>query len=189
MRSVGQGAVGAPSVVEEMLRRVSAAAAVFESRWTLRALRRVDGELCAAVEDQLSLFHEALVCGDEAAVSEHGSAMCRGWAAAVRACEGAPGGPEPDDAYMLGQSGGCIVAVGAQRAAEARVRELHGDRVIWLCPDEVAALVAGLQCVGAVARVKALWPGAEVISLIERYPDEPGAIQGDATATAAPTRG
>jgi len=135
--------------------------------------------LAEAVEDQISLFHEALVCGQDADVSEHGAAMCRGWAAAVAAAERAA---LEDDAYLLGQSGGVMVAIGPQRAAETRVRDLHGDRAIWLTPDEVAALVAGLQCVGAVAKAKALWPGAEIISLVERYADEPGAAEAAAEA-------
>lgn len=160
-----------------MLQRASAAAAVFESRWTRGALRRVDGALAEAVEDQLSLFHEALVIGDGAQVQLHGEAMCRGWSAAVRACEAAQ---EPDDAYVLGfdPTTGTRVAIGAQRAAEARVRELHGDTVVWLTPDEVAAMFVGLQSIGLVARVKALWPGAKLIHIVERYPNEPAQAGG-----------
>lgn len=148
--------------------RENAAAAMFESRWTMRALRRVDAELCQAVEEQRSLFAEALLVGGEVEVVEHGEAMCRGWAVAVRRLEEAQ---EPDESYFLGQDSrtGIQVAVGPSSAATARVRELHGDRVIWLTPDEVAAMFAGLQ---DVAKVKALWPGAE-ITRIERYPDEP----------------
>jgi hypothetical protein len=82
---------------------------------------------------------------------------------------------EPDDSYILGQDAksGMMVAIGNQRSASARVRELHGDRVVWLTPDEVAAMFVGLQ---SVATVKSLWPGAE-IQRVERYPDEPA--QGD----------
>lgn len=158
------------SLAEQMLASESAAAAVFESRWTMRALRRVDAELCQAVDEQRQLFHEAILTGEDDQIREHGEAMCRGWAAAVRRMEAAA---EPDDAYLLGQSGGMTVAIAAQRSAGARVRELHGTRVVFLTPDEVAAMFAGLQ---DIATVKALWPGAEIVCAgkhIERYPDEP----------------
>lgn len=155
-----------PSLVEQMICRESAAAAAFESRWTMRALKRVDVELCQAVDEQRQLFHEAILTGEDDQIREHGEAMCRGWQATVVRMEQAG---EPDDSYMLGQSHGVMVAIGSQRSASARVRELHGDRVVWLTPDEVAAMFAGLQ---GVAEVKALWPGAE-ITRVERYPDEP----------------
>lgn len=144
------------SLVGEMIGRESAAAAAFESRWTMRALRRVDTDLCQAVEEQRALFHEALLIGENPEITEHGEAMCRGWQAAVVRMEQAG---EPDDAYFLGASGGVTVAIGGCRASNARVRELHGDRVVWLTPDEVAAMFAGLQ---GVALVKALWPDSEI---------------------------
>lgn len=179
--SPAAGGGAGPSVADRMVQQECAAAAAFESRWTLRALRRVDAELYEAVCDQRSLFHEALITGEDAAVREHGEAMCRGWAAAVRRLEEAA---EPDDAFLLGQDTrtGLKVAISDQRAASARVRELHGERVCFLTPDEVAAMFAGLQ---GVAAVKALWPNSEVIEVRERaplgappepvelYPDEP----------------
>jgi len=154
------------SLVEQMIGRESAAAAVFESRWTMRALKRVDAGLHQALDEQRSLFHEAILTGEDDQIREHGDAMCRGWQAAVVRMEQAQ---EPDDSYVLGMSGGVTVAIGSQRSASARVRELHGDRVVWLTPDEIAAMFAGMQ---TVATVKALWPGAE-ITRVERYPDEP----------------
>lgn len=181
-------AASGPTVADRMVQQECVAAAAFESRWTLRALRRVDGELCEAIEDQLSLFHEALVtASDEALIVEHGEAMCRGWSAAVRRMESAA---EPDDAYLLGicVKTGLKVAISDQRAASARVREVHGERAIFMTPDEAAAMVAGLQ---GIAAVKALWPNSEVIEvrgkgalavppeaggppgLVELYPDEP----------------
>lgn len=154
-----------------MLHKQCEAAALYESRWTVRALRRVDAELCDAIEDQLSMFHESLFRGTDKEITNHGEAMCRGWAAAIARMEHEQ---EPDDAYMLGQDGGTIVAISDQRSANARVRDLHGDRVMFITPDEVAAMVVGLQ---DIAKVKALWPGAEIINAgpkrIERYPDEP----------------
>ena len=54
------------------------------------------------------------------------------------------------------------------------MREAHGAKFVWMNPDEVAAMVAGLQ---SVARVKQLFPGAE-IERIDRYPNQPA--KGDA---------
>jgi hypothetical protein len=145
---------------------VSLSAAAFESRWTMRTLKRVDAELCQAVDEQRQLYHEARLIGNEQQIKEHGEAMCRGWSAAVKRMEQEQ---EPDDSYILGQSGGITVAIGVQQSASARVRELHGDRTIWLTPDEVASMFVGLQ---DIAKVKALWPGAEIVR-VERYPDDP----------------
>ncbi len=156
------------TVVEQMVKAECIAAAAFESRWTMRALRRVDSALYEAIEEQRLFFNEAIWSGEDDQIAEHGKAMCRGWIAAVQRLESAQ---EPDDAYFLGQdtTSGTMVAVGASSAAVARVRELHGDRVVWITPDEVAAMFAGMQ---SVATVKALWPGAEIVR-VERYPDEP----------------
>jgi len=152
--------------IAAVMRRVSEAAVPFESRWTLRALQRLDPELHDRLLDQQSLYHEALVTGEAEDVDEQSAAMCRGWAAVTRVMAAAS---VPDDAYLLGIHGGTgtRVAIGEQLHAIARVREIHGDQVIWITPDEVAALVAGLE---ALKAAKALWPDAEIIRL---YPKEP----------------
>ncbi|MEI7605883.1 MAG: hypothetical protein WCJ64_00730 [Rhodospirillaceae bacterium] len=146
-----------------VMRRVSEAAAPFESRWTLIALQRIDPDLHDRLVEQQQLYHEALVTGDSSDVEEQAAAMCRGWAAVARAMEAAS---VPDDAYLLGFHGGTRIAIGEQKHAMARVRELHGAPVIWITPDEVAALVAGLE---AIKGAKSLWPDAEIIRL---YPKE-----------------
>ena len=86
----------------------------------------------------------------------------------------ADGGTRPDDAYLLGvcPRTGTKVAIGDQTAARARVREVHGEAVIWLTPHECASLLASQQ---TVASLKRLFPGAELFDL---YPHEPG--KGDA---------
>lgn len=147
-----------PTLIAVMLDQVAAAAVPFESRWTMRALARVDVELHQAVEEQHQLFHEAIMGGESGQLREHGEAMCRGWAAAAARMDRAG---EPDDAYFIGQDSrtGLRVAIGDQRAAATRVRDLHDERVVWLTPDEVAAMFAGLQ---GVAQVKALWPDSEI---------------------------
>ena len=156
-----------------MMQREAAAAQAFESRWTRQALRRADPELHQALEEQGSYFQQALVTGEDDAIVEHGEAMIRGWQVAVSRMASAD---EEDDAYLIGEDpkSGTTVAISRQRASGDRVRELHGERVIFLTPDEVAAMFAGLQ---TIATVKALWHGAEITGCkpkpIERYPDEP----------------
>ena len=159
-----------PDIVAVM-RRVSDAAAPFESRWTLSALHRIDPELHDRLLDQMGLYHQALVTGEPDEVEEQSAAMCRGWAAVTSAMETAA---VPDDAYLLGFHGGTRVAIGEQKHAIARVRELHGDPVVWITPDEVAALVCRAALVAGMETLKAaktLWPDAEIIRL---YPKEIG---------------
>jgi hypothetical protein len=143
-------------------RQVADAASAFESRWTLNALRRVDPELHARFLEQEHLWDAALVTGTDAEIEEQTAAMCRGWAKVTARMQA-----EPDDAYLLGMaSNGLKVAISNQRAAMARVRELHGEHVCFLTPDECATMLAAQQ---ELARIKGAFPGAEVIEL---YPQE-----------------
>jgi hypothetical protein len=158
------------TVAEQMMRKIGEHACLYESRWTLTALRRVDPELHEAFEEQRTMFHKAALFGDsDDNIREQGEAMCRGWLAVIKRMEEAG---TQEDAIMLGQdiATGTTIAIGNQRAAEARVIEQHGSNVVFLTPDEVAAMFAGLQ---GVAKVKALWPGAEITRVINKYPDEP----------------
>ena len=152
-------------MVAELLARLAVAEASYVGRWSLRALRRVDQELYARLVEQRQLWHEARIVGDEAEVERQGEALCRGWLAAVLCMEGAD---EPEDAYATGQHGGVMVAVGAQASAE--IRAMHDQRIVWLTPDQVAQMWAGLQ---TLATVKELWPDAEVVRVVDKYPDEP----------------
>jgi hypothetical protein len=99
--------------------------------------------------------------------------MCRGYVKAVQTMDSAA---EPDDAYQLGQDPrtGFRVAIGEQKASAERVRELHGDTVIWTTPDEVAAILAGIEGFRPIAAIKRLFPGAEVLDV---RPDE--LVKGD----------
>lgn len=172
-----------PSLIEQMVAKESAAAAVFESRWTLRALARVDPELRQNLKEQSDMFREALLLGEDEEIKEQGDAMCRGWAAAIQRMVQAE---EPDDSYILGSDtkSGIQVAVSGKLSSRARVRDVHGERVIFLTADEVAAMFVGLQ---RIAEVKALWPGAEITEVrpnavaaprpVDMYADEPA--QGD----------
>jgi hypothetical protein len=156
------GPPGDPLVVRE-----AHAAAAFECRWLMSSLARVDPELHGDLLEQRSFWAQARVAGDAQEVIEQGEAMIRGWQAAVARMLQAGA---PDDAYVLGQHGSMTVAVGAARNGHARVCELGGQRVVWLTPDEVAQLYAGLQMIG---KIQELWPDAKVVRVVEKYPDEP----------------
>jgi hypothetical protein len=143
---------------------VAEAALPFESRWTLAALKRTDSDIHRRLFDQRGLFDKALVIGTVEEIELHGAALCRGYAVAIQTLERAG---EPDDAYMLGQDSRTSfrVAIGQQKAAVARVRELHGDTVIWITPDEVAAILANIEAFKPIATIKRLFPGAEVLDI------------------------
>lgn len=148
--------------LQKWLPQVSTAAAAFEARWTILSLGRVDPSLADRLREQRDLFNAAVVTGTAEQVEVHGAAMCRGYAAACGALEQAGA---PDDAYVLGSdpATGVRVAIGVQRAAAARVREVHGEGVIWLTPDEVAAMMAASgDAAHFVGTVKRLFPGAVV---------------------------
>jgi|KBSMisStaDraftv2_1062788.scaffolds.fasta_scaffold251922_2 hypothetical protein len=144
------------------------AAAGFEARWTVIGLRRHDHDLAVALHEQKELFAEACAVGDMNEIKVHGASLVRGYAAAVRAMEAAE---IPDDSYVLGvcPTTGFKVAIGTQKASQARVVELHGQDVVWVSPDEVATLMASSEAFMTVAAIKRKFPGAEVV---ERYVGE-----------------
>ena len=142
--------------------QVATAATAFESRWTMLALRRVDADLAQRLGEQRNLFDHACITGTADEIETQGAAMCRGYAAACRALEAAGAA---DDAYLLGRCSrtAMVVAIGEQKAAVERVRELHGADVVWITPDEVATLFASAEGLKMVAAVKQMFPGAEII--------------------------
>lgn len=156
------------ALVLNMQRKTSDSAQLLESRWTYATLRRVDPDVARRLHDQRNLFVEACVTGMARDVVDHGEALCRGYAVAVRILEDAG---EADDAYQLGHDlvTGLKVAIGAQRAALNRIRQVHGEDVIWLTPDEVARMLAGIETFKTIGAVKKMFPGAEII---DRYESE-----------------
>src|SRR6476620_8462527 len=104
---------------------VAEAALPFESRWTLAALKRVNADILRRLLEQRGLFDHAMGTGTADEIEQHGAALCRGYRKATQTLEQAA---EPDDAYMLGQDprSGFRVAIGEQKAAAERVRELNG---------------------------------------------------------------
>lgn len=151
------------------LAETSKAASMIERRWTKAALKRVDPDLAQRLKEQRDLFDKALVTGSAEEIEAHGGAMCRGYAVALKTLEASG---EPDDSYMLGSDPrtGYRVAIGHMKAAADRVAEVHGQSVVWISPDEVAALMAGMEGFKQLAAVKQLFPGAEVIDV---RPGEP----------------
>jgi hypothetical protein len=158
----------ADQAIKFQRKEVSDAAMLFETRWTELALRRVDADLALRLHEQRNLFHAACLKGDVREVDLQGAALRRGYVAVTRRMEEA--GAE-DDAYQIGHDPltGTKVAIGTQRAALDRVRKIHGQDVIWLTPDEVAVMMAGLESFKHIMAIKKKFPGAEII---RRYEDE-----------------
>ena len=153
---------------------VAEAALPFERRWTLAALNRVDPDIHRRLIAQRSLLDQAQVTGTAEEIELHGAALCRGYAKAIQLVAA-----EPDDAYMLGQDmrSGFRVAIGRQKAVAQRVREVHGKTVIYVTPDEVAAIVANLEAFKPIVAIKRLFPGAEMLDV---HPGEQPAKGGGA---------
>ncbi len=147
-----------------VMERVAKVAELYESRWTLSALRRTDEELHEQLLEQQSTYHQSLLMGEADDIEEQSEVMCRGWLAATRVMELADA---EDDAYLLGYDPktGVRVAIGDNRHSINRVRHVHGQSVVWLTPDEVASLFAGVESFKSIAAVKNLFPGAEIIRL------------------------
>jgi hypothetical protein len=143
---------------------VAEATLPFERRWTLAALKRVDPDIHRRLIAQRSLLDQALVTGTPEEIELHGAALCRGYAKAIQVLEVAA---EPDDAYMLGQNmqSGFRVAIGRQKAVAQRAREVHGETVVWITPDEVATIVANLEVFKPIVAIKRLFPGEEMLDV------------------------
>jgi hypothetical protein len=158
---------------------------MFERRWTVAALKRVNLDVAERLSKQQDLFNHAAVTGTAEEIEGHGAALCRGYAAAVRALEATS---EPDDSYILGQDprSGFKVAIGHQKTAAERVVELHGNTAFWISPDEVAAVLAQLDGLKALCTIKRMFPGAEVIDI---RPQEPGKSDSGIKMTVCPPRG
>jgi hypothetical protein len=63
----------------------------FRRRWSFGALRKVDADLADALYQQEQFFVAACVTGGTVDIEDHGSALCRGYMAAIKAMEKKPG--------------------------------------------------------------------------------------------------
>lgn len=176
MRAVAAPAAVRTDTLGHWLSEVAKAAGLFECRWTRRALERVDGSLATRLRAQKADFDRATVTGDLSDIEVQGAATVRGYLVCVRAMEAAS---EPDDAYVIGSdtATGYRVAIGNQRAAAARVAEIHGSKVAWYSADEIAALLARMEGLKTLSAIKTIWPGSEILDM---YPDKPAKADGDA---------
>ena len=140
-----------------VMERVSEVAKLFEGRWMLHSLKRIDAALWERFCCQKSDYEAALVQGDADEVEDEAAAMIRGWQAVTARMIDAN---EPDDAYQLGvdPKTGTRVVIGWSPHSQAVV----GDGAVWLSPHEVAALFGGLERIAAVRAVKAAFPGDEI---------------------------
>ena len=75
---------------------------------------------------------------------------------------------QDDDAYFVGidYKTGLHVVIGEQQASKGRVQIRDDRKVIFMTPDELATLVAGIQI---IAEAKTVFPDAEVIQLYPEY--------------------
>lgn len=139
--------------LDRIFSRVADASRSFKARWTFAALRRVDEELFLKLEEQSSLYNQALVTGDEDDIEIQTGGMCRGWAAATARMEAAGA---DHDAYLEGFDGrtGTRVKISDQM----EVRDLcEEDGSLFVSPDEVAIMIGSLD---ALKEIKLAFPGA-----------------------------
>ena len=148
--------------IEAWRQRVTQAAIGMEARWTERRLVEVDLDLARLLVEQRNLFREACNGGKPGEVARHGAAMCRGYAAAVKALEDAP--LPIEDAYQFGYDPqtNTHVAIGVGKAPAQRVAEID-PRTIYLTYDEVAALLGRVAALKPLLAAKRQWPGCEIL--------------------------
>jgi hypothetical protein len=140
---------------------VAPAENAFRSRWRFSTLRRLDDGLADALEEQMGLYEAALITGTEMDIKEQSEAMVRGWRAACSRME-AP--LQDDDAYFEGvdYSTGLHVVIGQHIGSHARVQVKDGARCIFMTPDEVARMMAGVRL---ITDAKSIFPDAEIIEV------------------------
>jgi hypothetical protein len=148
--------------VANWLSSISMAAQAFEQRWTMLALQNADADLAERLREQRDLFVEAYVTGELEDVETQGAATVRGYAAAIAALESQD---IPDDSYQVGRDPytGTVVAIGAQKAAMIRAREIHGDKIIHITPDEIAVLFGKIEALRTIGQVRQRFPGTEIV--------------------------
>jgi hypothetical protein len=94
--------------------------------------------------------------------------LCRGYEKAVCVLEEAM---EEEDAFIVGKDPrtGFTVAIGAYKASAELMKELYGDDVIWVSPDEVAAVMANLNALNIVIKINHIFPGAEISQCVPAF--------------------
>ena len=64
-------------------------------------------------------------------------------------------------------------------AVAQRAREVHGETVVWITPDEVATIVANLEVFKPIVAIKRLFPGAEMLDVHPGEQPEKGAVSNE----------
>jgi len=159
--------------VQKMWQKVLEVRAKFEGRWMMLSLHRVDEELYKNLMEQNDIFDDVSITGSVEDVEEHGEATIRGYEIAIKRMEKSE---IEDDSYMMGRCPmtGLKIAIGSKKGSTKRVREVYGQDVVFMSPDELATIVAfrgDVERKGIIfiEAVKKQWPGAE---LIKRYEEE-----------------
>jgi hypothetical protein len=151
------------AAIRKWFAEVSKAVACFEARWTWPTLERIDLDLADDLREQKDLFDHAMERGSNDDIERHGAAMCRGYRMVCAVLEEVGAAAAPDDAYQLGTDieSGTRVAIGIQKAALDQIDKIEGQSpVIFVTPDEVAAMIANPAKARAIASVKRMFPGA-----------------------------
>jgi len=164
----------ADRVVEKMWQRVNDVKAKFEGRWMMLSLNRVDPVLYQNLYEQICIFDDISITGSPEDIEEHGEATIRGFEIAIKTMEKSE---IVDDSYMMGccPMTGFKIAIGSAKGSTKRVREVYGQDVVFISPDELATIVATKgECeskvIAFIHETKKLFPGAELIA--SRYSEE-----------------
>jgi len=160
--------------VQKMWEKVLEVRARFEGRWMMLSLHRVDPELYKNLMEQNDIFDDVSITGSVEDVEEHGNATIRGYEIAIKRMEKSE---VEDDSYILGQCylTGLKIAIGSAKGSTKRIREVYGQDVIFISPDEVASIIAmkgecESKVIAFIHETKKLFPGAELI--VRRYAEE-----------------
>lgn len=153
------------TVVSQALSLVGPAERSFSSRWRLSTLQRVDPDLHARIVEQRDLYDAAMLMGSDEDVKVQSEAMVRGWRAA---CQRMEQPLQPDDAYLVGTNLDTFtrVVIGHHKGSAARQQVQDGHTVIFITPDEVAAMFGAMT---ALKTVKELFPDSEILNVVEAH--------------------
>src|SRR6266550_1584675 len=151
-------------ITQEMWKRVNDAKAKFEGRWMMLSLCRVNEELYNNLMDQIDIFDDVSITGTAEDIEEHGEATLRGFEVATKVMEKSA---LEDDAYVMGQCHltGLKIAIGSAKGSTKRIREIHGQDVVFISPDEIATMIAmkgecESKVIAFIHETKKLFPGA-----------------------------
>jgi hypothetical protein len=159
------GRPASEATVAKALGMVGDAERAFTSRWNVSTLRRIDPGLHDRLQEQRDLFNQAIFNGTGPDVDEQAAATVRGWRAA---CQRMEQPLQPDDAYLVGHNLDTFtrVVIGHHKGSAARQQFQDGHTVIFITPDEVAAMFGAMS---TLRTVKELFPDSEILNLQDAH--------------------